>query len=91
MSAFAPEINTAISGLCECLRQCLVAEENEMKHGLQIWTAALLTLLFSIPSVPQKTVQAEPFDGFPELVDALMTKWKVPGMAIAVVRDELKH
>jgi CubicO group peptidase (beta-lactamase class C family) len=35
----------------------------------------------------QNRGESDPLEGFPEYVEKLMTQWKVPGMAIGVVKD----
>jgi CubicO group peptidase (beta-lactamase class C family) len=51
------------------------------------YPAAILVSLLSVSAFSQVVKATDPFDGFSEKVEDLMSKWQVPGLAIGVVRD----
>jgi CubicO group peptidase (beta-lactamase class C family) len=46
-----------------------------------------IVLLHLSTAFSQEKVETDPFDGFPEYIEKVMAQWKVPGMAIGVVKD----
>jgi len=58
-----------------------------VKQNIIFYLAAFLTLLLSVAAFSQEVNQTDPFHGFPELIEDLMSKWQIPGMAIGVVKD----
>ena len=59
----------------------------KVKKNIIIYLSAFLLLLLPVAALSQEVNQAQPFLGFSELVEDLMFKWQIPGMAIGVVRD----
>ena len=52
-----------------------------------IYLAAFFILSLSADALAQEARQTDPFSGFPELIENLISKWRIPGLAIGVVRD----
>ena len=53
-----------------------------------VFNLAILSLLFSVGSVQIVLAQQAPFQAFDDYVNKAMKDWEVPGMAIAVVKDD---
>jgi len=58
-----------------------------MKQNIIICLAVFFILFLPVEGFGQEVTQEDPFRGFPELIEDLMSKWQIPGMAIGVVRD----
>jgi CubicO group peptidase (beta-lactamase class C family) len=58
-----------------------------MSQKLGICLSIFLFSYFSITAFSQETIRTKALDGIPELIEGLMSKWKIPGMAVGVVRD----
>jgi len=56
------------------------------KHRLVVYVLGLLLLAVPIFSVP-KVAKKPDLKGFPEQVTKLISDWKVPGLAISIVKD----
>ncbi|UCE41413.1 MAG: serine hydrolase [Candidatus Aminicenantes bacterium] len=58
-----------------------------MRKKIKFCLAAFFILHLSFIASAQEGTQEDPFKGFPELVEDLISEWQIPGMAIGVVRD----
>lgn len=58
-----------------------------MKRTTIGYFAAFFILALPLAALAQEAGRTDPFAGFPELVEDLMSKWRIPGLAIGVVRD----
>ncbi|MDH5468835.1 MAG: hypothetical protein OEY25_15595, partial [Candidatus Aminicenantes bacterium] len=58
------------------------------KRFIKIVSFLFVMSLFIYPALlAQKSAQEESLKGFSEFVNATMQEWKVPGLAIAIVKD----
>ncbi|MCJ7580272.1 MAG: serine hydrolase [Candidatus Aminicenantes bacterium] len=58
-----------------------------MKQIIKICLPIFFILLLFGAVFAQEAIQEDPFHGFPEFVQDLISKWQIPGMAIGVVRN----
>ncbi len=58
-----------------------------MFKNIVIYLAAFFFLSLSGDVLAQEAGQTDPFSGFPELIENLISTWRIPGLAIGVVRD----
>lgn len=60
-----------------------------MKMAIAAGMMLLAIPLLTLGAQPQMNTAAAPLDGFDAYVDKSMRDWDVPGMALAIVRDDL--
>lgn len=57
-----------------------------MRRNGTVWTMTVLAILISLPVLAQ--VASGPLDGLDAYIEEAMTRWEVPGVSVAIVKDQ---